>query len=216
MQPKLTLLFLSSILGIFTLSGCVYGPGFEYYGAEESIWNERGGNRYGASAPRAERYADASNATRRSSSSPYRTYTGTNRYGANSNRGRPSSRQYDPGDPPRLSAAAQRVPDETQYEREITDNPPPGGRDRMTPEPREDRLTSVPPPVAEEEPAPRSEPPASNDFSHLPFATPVPGKAGYVTMPNTPEIDVRGIAPGTPVEIPDPRNPGKTIQFRVP
>jgi len=42
---------------------------------------------------------------------------------------------------------------------------------------------------------------------------------GYANLPghaNLPEIDVRGILPGTPVEVPDPTDPGKTIQFRVP
>jgi len=57
-------------------------------------------------------------------------------------------------------------------------------------------------------------------YDHLPFGRPVSGKPGYVTLPgesrNLPEIDVRGIAPGTPVEIPDPNVPGATIQFRVP
>lgn len=58
------------------------------------------------------------------------------------------------------------------------------------------------------------------EFDHLPFAMPVPGKAGYVTLSgkhsSLPEIDVRGIASGTPVEISDPEVPGATIQFRVP
>ena len=57
------------------------------------------------------------------------------------------------------------------------------------------------------------------DYTHLPFAVPVPGRVGYVTLQgrnDLPEIDVRGIAPGTPVEIPDPTNTGRTIQFRVP
>lgn len=60
----------------------------------------------------------------------------------------------------------------------------------------------------------------AGEFDHLPFGVPVPGKSGYVTLSGKysglPEIDVRGIAPGTPVEIPDPGAPGATIQFRVP
>jgi hypothetical protein len=45
----------------------------------------------------------------------------------------------------------------------------------------------------------------------------VPGKVGFVTVSTySGEIDVRGIAPGTPVEIPDPSDASKTIQFRVP
>jgi hypothetical protein len=57
------------------------------------------------------------------------------------------------------------------------------------------------------------------DSTKLPFAQPVPGRSGYVKLsdhPNLPEIDVRGIAPGTPVEVPDPGQSGNTIQFRVP
>lgn len=54
----------------------------------------------------------------------------------------------------------------------------------------------------------------------LPFAVPIPGKDGYVTLPRgnsyRGEIDVRGIGSGTPVEIPDPNSPGQTVQFRVP
>lgn len=54
----------------------------------------------------------------------------------------------------------------------------------------------------------------------LPFAVPIPGKDGYVTLPRgnsyRGEIDVRGIGSGTPVEIPDPNSPGNTVQFRVP
>jgi hypothetical protein len=72
---------------------------------------------------------------------------------------------------------------------------------------------------------PRSEESHSNsgsaavDTSRLPYAQPVPGKTGYVKLsdhPNLPDIDVRGIAPGTPVEVPDPARSGQTIQFRVP
>jgi len=74
------------------------------------------------------------------------------------------------------------------------------------------------------EPAPRSnreisEAPVPAEPAKLPFAQPVPGRVGYVKLsdhPNLPEIDVRGIAPGTPVEVPNPATSGETIQFRVP
>lgn len=60
----------------------------------------------------------------------------------------------------------------------------------------------------------------AKDFDHLPVAEQVPGKKGYVMLSGKhsgfPEIDVRGIAPGTLVEIPDPDGAGKGIQFRVP
>lgn len=60
----------------------------------------------------------------------------------------------------------------------------------------------------------------NGEYDHLPFGEPVPGKTGYVRLTgkhsSLPEIDVRGIASGTPVEIPDPEEPGESIQFRVP
>jgi len=61
--------------------------------------------------------------------------------------------------------------------------------------------------------------PAPLGPGELPLALPSPGRTGFAHLaahPNLPEIDVRGILPGTPVEIPDPAEPGKTIQFRVP
>jgi len=64
----------------------------------------------------------------------------------------------------------------------------------------------------------KSNPPSN--LKSYPFGKPVPGKGGFVTLPSPHdglgEIDVRGIAPGTPVEIPDPTKPGKKIYFRVP
>ena len=64
----------------------------------------------------------------------------------------------------------------------------------------------------------KSSPPPS--LKSYPFGKPGPGKSGFVTLPSPHdglgEIDVRGIAPGTPVEIPDPTKPGKKIYFRVP
>jgi len=63
---------------------------------------------------------------------------------------------------------------------------------------------------------PRQEPPRL-EHRDLPVARPVPGQDGFVTIDGYPTpIDVRGIAPGTPVEVPDPSNPDETIQFRVP
>ncbi len=60
--------------------------------------------------------------------------------------------------------------------------------------------------------------PVNDQFKNLPFAVAVPGKSGFVTLPNRnlPDIDVQGIAPGTPVEIQDPERTGETIQFKVP
>ncbi len=75
--------------------------------------------------------------------------------------------------------------------------------------------TGLPAPRNETPPAPPK--PEASEFANLPFAKPVPGKVGFVTVSTySGEIDVRGIAPGTPVEIPDPSDGTKTIQFRVP
>jgi hypothetical protein len=64
-----------------------------------------------------------------------------------------------------------------------------------------------------EAPAP---PPAETGYDKLPYAVPVSNRPGYVTIPGHPqlgEIDVVGIAPGTPVEVPAGAG---TVQFRVP
>ena len=48
-------------------------------------------------------------------------------------------------------------------------------------------------------------PGGGNPKLDLPYATPVPGKQGFVTSPFAPDsgyIDVRGVAPGTPVKDP--------------
>jgi hypothetical protein len=88
-------------------------------------------------------------------------------------------------------------------------------RSRETPRPP---VESPRPPA----PAPHREPhrdsgPVHPDGLDLPYATPVPGTVGFVTIDGYPtQIDVRGIAPGTAVEIPDPNHPDGSIQFRVP
>jgi len=67
------------------------------------------------------------------------------------------------------------------------------------------------PEAAETEPDP---------FADLPYGIPVSGKEGFVNLPGKysglPQVDVRGIAPGTPVEVPNPTKPGEKIRFRVP
>jgi hypothetical protein len=63
---------------------------------------------------------------------------------------------------------------------------------------------------------PRREPVKSESYGHLPYALAVPGKPGFVTVPGHAqlgEVDVVGIASGTPVEVPAG---GSTVQFRVP
>lgn len=61
-----------------------------------------------------------------------------------------------------------------------------------------------PPPPAREErtPPPTVAPPQKKDY---PYATPVPGKPGFVTSPHAPYsgyVDVRGFPPGTEVKDP--------------
>jgi len=68
------------------------------------------------------------------------------------------------------------------------------------------------------QPAPRLQAPVESapSFGHLPYAIAVPGKPGFVTVPGHPnlgEVDVVGITPGTPVEVPAGAS---TVQFRVP
>lgn len=63
---------------------------------------------------------------------------------------------------------------------------------------------------------PEKESVTSETFGHLPYAVAVPGKPGFVTVPGhggLGEIDVVGIASGTPVEVPSGAG---TVQFRVP
>lgn len=85
------------------------------------------------------------------------------------------------------------------------------------------KMPEIPSPAPGEVPAvqpgKQAAPPPPPADPELPYGVPVKGKKGFVTLnehPNLPEIDVRGIAPGTPVEFPDPRDPQKIIQFRVP
>lgn len=100
-------------------------------------------------------------------------------------------------------------------------------RDRDRDRPAEEATDSVS--VAEEKPAekPKSGPPSVAD---MPFAKGVPGKPLSVTLPaphaGLGEISIeqyeggkatgKPLPPGTPVEIPDPGNPGKKIYFKVP
>ena len=72
--------------------------------------------------------------------------------------------------------------------------------------------------LSSRQPLPEAEAPikTSPSYDHLPYAAAVQGKPGFVTVaghPNLGEIDVVGIAPGTPVEVP---SGGRMVQFRVP
>lgn len=75
--------------------------------------------------------------------------------------------------------------------------------------------------VTAEGPARRRNPAESRpNADDLPVAEPVAGKKGYAKLSGEyagfPEIDVRGLAAGTLVEIADPDTAGKMIRFRVP
>ncbi len=65
---------------------------------------------------------------------------------------------------------------------------------------------------------PPKPPPAVPDVSPLSIVEPVPGKAGFVILPGSglPEIDTRGIASGTEVEVQDPADSKRTFRFLVP
>ena len=94
------------------------------------------------------------------------------------------------------------------------------------PKPAQPASSPSPAPASSDSPflepsKPASSPsPANDGLSGLPFAKPIPGRKGVVSLPpelgGVPEVDVSGIAPGTAVEIPHPSNTGETIRFRVP
>lgn len=79
-------------------------------------------------------------------------------------------------------------------------------------------------------PKEEKKPGGAPSVSQMPFAKGVPGKPLSVTLPGANsslgEISIeqyeggkpsgKPLPPGTPVEIPDPNNPGKKIYFRVP
>lgn len=83
---------------------------------------------------------------------------------------------------------------------------------------------------AAEAPKEEKKPGGPPSVSQMPFAKGVPGKPLSVTLPapndKLGEISIeqfeggkpsgKPLPPGTPVEIPDPGNPGKKIYFRVP
>ena len=71
-----------------------------------------------------------------------------------------------------------------------------------TPEPE---ATPAPAPEGPKAPAPGNPGDAPTQHGDVPYATPVPGKPGYVTSPYAPTqgyVDVRGFPPGTEVKCP--------------
>jgi hypothetical protein len=86
-------------------------------------------------------------------------------------------------------------------------NPQDTGSQPPEPMDRDVRDTGAPPPptreIREEKAPPTSAPPVKT--KDLPYATPVPGKPGFVTSPYAPYsgyVDVRGFPPGTEVKDP--------------
>jgi len=184
----------------------------QYERDDTTIWNES--SRYGAYQEQQYYYPRAGRYEGPSGDGSFNTYTGVDRYGR---------RYYEGGysDRPRLNEDSSGYPMISQSA--PTDDRGYGSGGFTPTSPRSaarDRPTFDGPPAPkmekkkEEAPAPKK-----NNFDNLPYASPVPGRSGFVTLkshPNLPEIDVTGIAPGTPVEIPNPSKPGDTIQFRVP
>jgi hypothetical protein len=71
-----------------------------------------------------------------------------------------------------------------------------------TPEPE---ATPAPAPEGPKTPAPNNPGEAPTQHGDVPYATPVPGKPGYVTSPYAPTqgyVDVRGFPPGSEVKCP--------------
>jgi hypothetical protein len=77
-------------------------------------------------------------------------------------------------------------------------------------------ISSRQPLITERREAPVAPPAPAPSFDKLPYANAVPNRPGFVTVPGHAqlgEVDVMGIAPGTPVEVPAGAG---TVQFRVP
>ncbi|HEX8372132.1 MAG TPA: hypothetical protein VF585_05090 [Chthoniobacterales bacterium] len=107
------------------------------------------------------------------------------------------------------------TPRPTSEEDRPTPKPTPKSKASPTPKPKSERKTASTPNLeqAEPEPEPTSKPKPESD-GPPPFASPVPGKKGYVTSPYSPDagfIDVTGLDPGSMAK--DPYS-GKV--FRVP
>jgi hypothetical protein len=79
---------------------------------------------------------------------------------------------------------------------------PTGNVPSPTPEPE---ATPTPAPEGPKAPAPSNPGEAPTQHGDVPYATPVPGKPGYVTSPYAPTqgyVDVKGFPPGSEVKCP--------------
>jgi hypothetical protein len=91
------------------------------------------------------------------------------------------------------------VVDQTQ----VVPNAPPSGAEAAPMEGTANAETAATAPVSQPTPAPTPAPVVKKES--YPYGKPVPGKAGFVTSPYSPEsglVDVRGYPPGTQVKDP--------------
>ncbi len=209
-----------SLLGAAAvLSSCV--PETQVYQSPGStIWESP--SRYGRPEPQRARLYQPQDL--QPSSGTFRTYTGINRYGSESDQRYPDSRSVRSFGNYDRAAVASRGEESSRSESRLSSSSEREPRvEAQREEVRMSRSTSSDEMLASagrQQESSTSSGAASDDYSHLPYAQPVPGRSGFVKLPNRdaslPDIDVRGIASGTAVEIPDPASPGSTIQFRVP
>lgn len=145
--------------------------------------------------------------------------------GAEVGEGVPGSDQYPDGE-----YAGEQGENRYGYSGEETPDPPAPQRDVRDIQPsRGNDADSASDPKPKPEPKPEPEKPSGQpSASEMPYGKPVPGDPLKVTVPgvgssiSVEKIDSSGnptgekYPRGTPVEIPDPNNPGKKIYFKVP
>jgi hypothetical protein len=111
-----------------------------------------------------------------------------------------------PGQPPKKTAPKPRTKKPRTKSNEQPPEYPPTPAPTMPPPTATPSASSTQPPVR-----PASVPPTKNSKRDIPYAIPVPNKAGFVTSPYAPKagyVDVRGFPSGT--EVKDPYS-GKTF-----
>lgn len=107
------------------------------------------------------------------------------------------------GEAPRPVASAEKKREQSQSESRRAAQPQTDQQTR-TERPKEERLSAP-------SPTPMQATPKASEY---PYASPVPGKAGFVTSPYAPyagQVDVQGLAPGS-----EARDPYTGKIFRVP
>lgn len=205
MNTRLFTLFVAAIV-LTILPSCVEPPP----GSESSIWQRP--PRYGHGGTDSPRPSSRNNDSDRS----------------NSSRDRDRPREEDRGSGSRFgySGGDDDAPDNSRSSDDDADAMPSEASDDDKPEEKpEEKMAEEKP--KEEKKSSSGGAPAVAD---MPFAKGVPGKPLSVTLPpphsSLGEISIeqyeggkptgKPLPPGTPVEIPDPGNPGKKIYFKVP